>query len=228
MDTTGWKEDIWKPVLGRTRIPVFIFQTICDTPPKTPPLLWDTCQPHLHLFSAIATVFPHFLMLNYVSSDQTFTPVFELSLLSLPFQLLASWSSFLWFTLKQKGVSVRTQTLPFLFLFKLGTWSSRFLAFCRERICSDEVDGVALLSLREPVRPGGHWSRGGGICKQFIKCYNRQRPLFHSIYDQKSKDISFSPNNLWQQDCYTPWVYGLLKKGSHSSQVTQLKCSKQA
>lgn len=188
-------------MLGRTRLAVFIFQTICDTSPKIPPLLWDTCQTHLPLFSAIATVFPHFLMLNYVPSDQTSTSVFELSLLSLPFQFLASWSSFLCSTLKQKGVTVRTQTLPFLFLFKLGTWSSRFLAFCRERICSDEVDGVALLSLREPVRPGGHWGRGGGICKQFTKCYNRQRPLFHSIYDQKSqqqsKDISFSPHNLW-------------------------------
>lgn len=147
------------------------------------------CQPHLPLFSAIATGFLHFLMLNCVPSDQIFTSVFELSLLCLPFLFLASWSSLSWFSLKQKGASVRTQTLPFLFLFKLGTWSSRFLAFCKERTCSDEVDGAALLSLREPARPGGHWGTGGGICKQFTKCYNSQRPLFHSIWLKISATI---------------------------------------
>lgn len=103
--------------------------------------------------------------------------------------------------LKTKKCICEDPDIPFLFLFKLGTWSSRFLAFFREGVCSDEVDGAALLSLRAPACPGEHWDRGGGICKQFTKHYNRQRPLFHSICDQKSqqqsKDISFSPNNLW-------------------------------
>lgn len=144
-------------MLGRKRLPGLIFQTICETPPKnSSSSVGHFCQPHLPLFSAIfsaiSTVLPHFLMLNCVPSDQTFTSVFELSLLSLPVSSLLILLVLVQF---KKGASVRTQILPFLFLFKLGTWSSRFLAFCTERICSDEVEGAALLSLRDPACPGG-------------------------------------------------------------------------
>lgn len=38
-------------VLGRKRLPVLIFKTICDTPPKTLPVLWDTFSSSICLFS---------------------------------------------------------------------------------------------------------------------------------------------------------------------------------